>query len=152
MKGKLIIVLIALSAIAAVSYILSKGDFISFSSGGGVSPDKASTLKFGKQTKGTIKNANSPHWFKVQVPKGKTLYISGFEIEDGFLKVDAKLLKHQYQTIIKSADANYQELQFTNNTSHNEFLLRLDVEQDKTHKKYSLFASIVDEPVVRPEN
>ena len=152
MRGKLIIALIVLSAIAAVGYILYKGDYISLSSGGGVSPEKASTLKLGKQIKGTIKDANAPHWYKVEIPQGKTLYISGFDIEDGFLKVDAKLFKHQDQNIIKNADANYQELQFTNNTTHTEFLLKLEVEQNKTHKKYSLFASIVDEPVVRPEN
>ncbi|MBN1989446.1 MAG: hypothetical protein JW783_08630 [Bacteroidales bacterium] len=152
MRGKLIIALIVLSAIAAVGYILYKGDYISLSSGGGVSPEKASTLKLGKQIKGTIKDANAPHWYKVEIPQGKTLYISGFDIEDAYLKVDGKLYGNHAQTIVKSADANYQELQFTNNTTHTEFLLRLEVEQDKTHKKYSLFANIVDEPVVRPEN
>jgi hypothetical protein len=152
MKEKLIIVLIFLSAIAAVGYIVWQGQYISLSNDGGASPEKAATLKLNRNTKGTIKSANSPHWFKVQVPLGKTLYISGFEIEDAYLKVDGKLYDNQAQTIVKSADANYQELQFTNSTNETQFLLRLEVAQNKTQKKYNLFANIVDEAAVRPTN
>lgn len=152
MKAILIIAIIFVSFIAGVGYIVWQGDYISLSNGSGVSPEKASTLKFDRKTKGTIKDTNSPHWFKVQVPQGKTLYISGFEIEDAYLKVDGKLYDNQAQTIVKSADANYQELQFTNSTNETQFLLRLEVVQNKTQKKYNLFANIVDEPAVRPTN
>ena len=152
MKTKLKIAIIVLGFIAGAGYIVWQGQYISLSNGGGASPEKAATLKLGRNTKGTIKNANSPHWYKVQVPQGKTLYISGFEIEDAYLKVDGKLYDNQVQTIVKSADANYQELQFTNSTNETQFLLRLEVAQNKTQKRYNLFASIVDEPAVRPTN
>jgi len=152
MKTKLKIAIIVLGFIVGAGYIVWQGQYISLSNGGGASPEKAATLKLGRNTKGTIKNANSPHWFKIQVPQGKTLYISGFEIEDAYLKVDGKLYDNQAQTIVKSADANYQDLQFTNSTNETQFLLRLEVTQNKTQKKYNLFASIVDEPAVRPTN
>ncbi len=152
MTTKLKIAIIVLGFIAGAGYIVWQGQYISFSNGGGVSPEKASTLKFGKKTKGTIRDANSPHWYKVEVPQGKTLYISGFEIEDGYLKVDGRIYNREAQIILKSADANFQELQFTNNTDKTEFFLWLAVPEGKTQKKYNLFANIVDEPAVRPTN
>lgn len=152
MRGKLIIALIVLSAIAAVGYILHRGDYISLSSGGGASPEKASTLKLGKQIKGAIKDANAPHWYKVEIPQGKTLYIRGFEIEDASLKVDARLYNHEAHKNLKYADANYLELQFANITNETEFFLWLSVPEGKANKKFNLNAQILDEPVVRPIN
>lgn len=152
MTTKLKIAIIVLGFITGAGYIIWQGQYISLSNGGGASPEKASTLKFGKKTKGTIRDVYSPHWFKVEVPQGKTLYISGFEIEDGYLKVDGRIYNRDAQIILKSADANFQELQFTNNTDETEFFLWLAVPEGKTQKKYNLFANIVDEPAVRPTN
>ena len=152
MTNKLKIAIIVLGFIAGVGYIVWQGQYISFSNGGGSSPEKASTLKFERKIKGTLRDVNSPHWFKVEVPQGKTLYISGFEIEDGFLKVDGRVYNLDAQIILKSADANFQELQFTNITEETEFFLWLGVPEGKTQKKYILFANIVDEPAVRPTN
>ena len=152
MHTKLKIAIIVLGFIAGAGYIVWQGQYISLSNGGGATPEKAANLKLNRNTKGTIKNADYPHWYKIQVPQGKTLDISGFEIEDAYLKVDGKLYDNQAQTIVKSADANYQDLQFRNSSNETQFLLRLEVAQNKTQKKYNLFASIVDEPAVRPTN
>lgn len=151
MQKKLIVAIIFLNFIVGAGYILWQGDYVTLSSGGGVSPEKAVSINFGRKTKGTIKDANSPHWYKVEVPKGKTLYISGFEIEDYYLRVDGRLYDRETNKCLNSADANYLELQFTNNTNETEFFLSLFIDEGKVHKKYNLIAKIFDEPFIRPQ-
>jgi len=147
-KGVLVVFLLMFVAISAtLAFGIVDGQ--DCKQGSHNSPDSAAELVLDGDNEGMICSHEKDDWYKVTIPAGKTLHLTGFEMEDGYFAVESQVYDAAGAKKLKDVDGMFTELQFTNDGQDGVFLVKFFVHESFTNMSYKIYARLLDEPFVR---